>query len=254
MSEENTNKMKDIYILSKQAHKNILNTNILKKNEITICFDNEKEYNNKYKNKNISILKYSNEKKTMKIFGNIFVQENKKKCRIIINNKEKELKNYITINKKKKLKLKLEIYEYIISIKEMFKGCQEIRIIKKLNIFYVKNMSGIFSGCSTLSSLPDISKWNTNNVINMSNIFSFCSSLSSLPDISKWNTNNVINMSHIFYMCSSLSSLPDISKWKTNNVINMNDIFSRCSSLSSLPDISKWNTNNVINMSNIFSY
>jgi len=48
------------------------------------------------------------------------------------------------------------------------------------------------------------------NVTNMSYMFNECSSLISLPDISKWNTNNVTNMSHIFYGCSSLLSLPDI--------------------------------------------
>jgi len=56
-------------------------------------------------------------------------------------------------------------------------------------------------------------------------MFSECSSLSSLPDISKWNTNNVTNMSFMFYGCTSLSSLPDISKWITNNVTYMSCIF-----------------------------
>ena len=34
-------------------------------------------------------------------------------------------------------------------------------------------------------------------------MFSGCSSFSSLPDISKWNTNNVINMNHMFNGCSN---------------------------------------------------
>jgi surface protein len=59
-------------------------------------------------------------------------------------------------------------------------------------------------------------------------MFSDCSSLSSFPDISKWNTNNVTNMSYMFNRCSSLSSLPDISKWNTNNVTNMSAMFSGC--------------------------
>ena len=100
-------------------------------------------------------------------------------------------------------------------------------------------MSNIFSGCSSLSSLPDISKWNTNNVTDMYSMFSECSSLSSLPDISKWNTNKVTDMSHMFYYCSSLSLLPNISKWNTNNVSDMNDMFFRCTSLSSIFDFSK---------------
>ena len=44
-------------------------------------------------------------------------------------------------------------------------------------------------------------------VINMSSIFFRCSSLSSFPDFSKWNTNKVTNMSCMFcgfchyYLC-----------------------------------------------------
>jgi len=44
-------------------------------------------------------------------------------------------------------------------------------------------MRALFSGCNKLSSLPDISKWNTNNATNMSTIFQLCSSLIELPDI-----------------------------------------------------------------------
>ena len=62
----------------------------------------------------------------------------------------------------------------------------------------------------------------------MTSMFSECSSLSSLTDISKWNTNNVTNMSNIFYWCLSLSSLPDISKWNTNNVSDMRNMFEDC--------------------------
>ena len=38
----------------------------------------------------------------------------------------------------------------------------------------------------------------------MSYLFYECSSLKSLPDISKWNVNNVTNMSALFKGCSSL--------------------------------------------------
>ena len=68
----------------------------------------------------------------------------------------------------------------------------------------------MFYGCSSLSSLPDISKWNTNNVNYMSNIFKGCSSLSSLPAISKWNTNNVKNIYHSFYGCFNNISFKNI--------------------------------------------
>ena len=56
-------------------------------------------------------------------------------------------------------------------------------------------------------------------------MFSDCSSLKSLPDISKWNTINVTNMKEIFSSCTSLRVLPDLSKWKTLNVNDMSGIF-----------------------------
>ena len=69
------------------------------------------------------------------------------------------------------------------------------------------------------------------NYVNLKYIFYNCSSLSSLPDISKWNTNNVKDMQCMFYNCSSLSSLPDISKWNTNNVEDMSKMFNDTFSL-----------------------
>ena len=46
-------------------------------------------------------------------------------------------------------------------------------------------MSGMFYQCSSLTSLPNISNWNTNNVTNMNGMFDQCLSLISLPDFSK---------------------------------------------------------------------
>ena len=165
------------------------------------------------------------------IFGSEFVKNNKDKCKMIIDNKAYKLKEkcYIKNYRNNILKIKL----------------------KEIN--NITNLSHMFNGCSSLSSLSDMSKWNTSNITNMSFMFNGCLSLSSLPDISKWNTNNVTNMSYIFSDCKSLSSLPDISKWNTNNVTNMSCMFYNCSSLSSLADISKWNINNVTDMRNIFS-
>ena len=52
--------------------------------------------------------------------------------------------------------------------------------------------------------------------INMSYMFYECSSLISLPDLSKWNITKVKNMSYMFWGCNSLISLPDIFKNKYN--------------------------------------
>jgi len=179
----------------------------------------------------INIIYDINNHEDINIFGSEFVKNNKDICKMIIDDKEYEIKEKYNVKNYNNNKIKI-----------VLKGIEK-----------VTNMNGMFYGCSSLLSLPDISKWNTNNITNMNGIFYRCSSLLSLPDISKWNTNNVTNMSEMFSGCSLLSSLPDISKWNTNNVTNMYGLFYGCLSLKSLPDISKWNTNNVINMCGIFN-
>ena len=62
----------------------------------------------------------------------------------------------------------------------------------------------------------------------MSYMFCFCSSLNSLPDISKWDTKNVTNMSYMFGGCNSLESFPDISKWELNKNLYKKYMFYEC--------------------------
>ena len=222
---------------------------------IANIYENKK---NEKKEMNI-IYKIKENQKIIKLFGENFVKNNKQNYYLFINNKKCEICEVINLDEKENKKfivIKLIENKNTDDMSEMFSGCSSLLLlpdISKMNINDVKNMSEMFYGCSSLLSLPDISKWNINNVKNLRYMFSECSSLSSLPDISKWNTNKVYDISHMFSGCSSLSSLPDISKWNTNKIQNMSNIFSGCSSLSSLPDISKWNTNNVYDMSYMFS-
>ena len=66
-------------------------------------------------------------------------------------------------------------------------------------------------------------------------MFSGCNSLNSLPDISKWDTSNVKYMNYMFSRCYSLNSLPDISKWKTSNVNDIRSMFGECLSTINIP-------------------
>jgi len=96
------------------------------------------------------------------IFGKKFVNKNKNICKMIIDNKEYEIVEQFNVKDYNHTKLKIEL-----------KGIDN-----------VTDMSYMFSGCSSLSSSSNISKWNTNKVTNMSYMFSGCALLLSLPDIS----------------------------------------------------------------------
>ena len=179
------------------------------------------------------IYKPNNEDK-VRIFGNRFVCNNKENCKIIYNKKEYELK------------------EYFNDIDKKYNNKDEIKI-KLKGINNITNMNCMFRDCKSLSSLPDMSKWDTSKVFDMGCMFHGCNALSSLPDISKWNTSKVTNLNSMFNGCNALSSLPDISKWDTSKVINMGFMFYDCKELSSLPDISKWDVSKVVCMTRMFS-
>ena len=96
-----------------------------------------------------------------------------------------------------------------------------------------------------------ISNWNTINVISMKEMFSGCSSLKSLPDISKWKIDNVNDLSYMFFNCCSLGAIPNLLVWNIHKVKNLNYMFSKCSSLISFTDFSVWNIANVETFNNI---
>ena len=88
-----------------------------------------------------NIKKSQRKKGKIRIFGTNFVKNNKNKCKIIIDGKEYELKEEFNIKN------------------------EERKEIKLIEISKITDMSYMFSECSSLSNLPDISKWNTNNNI-----------------------------------------------------------------------------------------
>ena len=199
---------------------------------IQVC-DSEKEIENELtKDININRIIYIINENTneIKIFGYNFVNNNKNNIMLEIEGEEYELMEYYEIERNNNNKLEIKIKE-----------------IEK-----VINMGYMFEGCSSLLSLPDISKWNIINVNNIKYMFSGCSSLSNLNGIDKWNTCKITIMECIFEGCSSLINLPDLSKWNTVNIYDMTCIFYGCSLLINLPNISKWNTVNANNMECIF--
>ena len=178
-----------------------------------------------------------------RIFGDKFVENNKDKCIVIINDKEYDLYTLdYGVIANGSFEIKLKEIEIITDMSYMFYECNNLPDISKWDTSNFTNMSYMFFRCN---NLPDISKWNTSNVTDMSNMFNQCN---NLPDISKWNTSNVTNMNNMFYYCKDL---PDISKWDTSNVTDMSNMFCNC---NNIPDISKWNTSNVTNMNNMFYY
>ena len=245
--------------------------NEIKKDNIKLNISSTNIINDNNKLNQITIrYNFFSDQVKIRIFGEKFVQNNFRNCKIILNRKERDLCEFLEFKeifsdpKRKIFQIKLKETNTITDMSYMFHCSTNLFSLPDLSNWDTKNvtnMSYMFCGCfnydssslkGKITQLPKLLNWNVSNVTNMSYMFSNCSKLLSLPDISKWNTANVIDLNNIFSGCSMLRSLPDISGWNTSKVTNLSYIFNNCTNLESLPDISKWETNKVTNMSHIF--
>ena len=239
---------------------NLLNINITKNiNQSNININDNKKMNSKKLNSMTIRYKINEKDKTLRLFGDEFVKNNRNNCIIILDGKNQQLTECINIDEKMRknryVEIQLNEINTVTNMSHLF--CGEILItdipnISKWDTKNVTDMSYLFCCCGELYSLPDISSWNTSNVKDMSNMISYCRNLHTLPDISNWDTRNVTNMSHMFANDFGLDQFPDISKWNTSKVEDMRHMFTRCR-ISEIPDISNWDTSNILNMSYMFS-
>ena len=81
---------------------------------------------------------------SIRLFGKDFVKNNINNCYLLIYGKENKLCEKLILNQEQKNKDILEI--------------------KLIETNKITNMSYMFYWCSSLNSLPDISKWDTKNV------------------------------------------------------------------------------------------
>ncbi|MBR5037990.1 MAG: BspA family leucine-rich repeat surface protein [Prevotella sp.] len=142
-------------------------------------------------------------------------------------------------------------YDGLTTARLMFCGMEKLTTINnlsRLNTANITDMSGMFCGCKSLTSL-DLSNFNTTNVTNMGSMFFDCETLETL-DVTSFNTANVTNMGDMFSWCLSLKNL-DLSGFNTANVTYMGWMFYNCSELGAI-NLSNFNTTNVKKMYNMF--
>jgi surface protein len=76
---------------------------------------------------------------------------------------------------------------------------------------------GMFSICSSLTTIIGLDTWDVSNVNNMNQMFRSCPLLTNL-NVSNWNTGSVTNMLQMLYACLAFDE--DISAWDITSVTN----------------------------------
>ena len=239
------------------------------------------EYKNEYQKdyKNIEIIKNeiikTNTKKEKKnlIIGEIYVNKDNKKIRIINScdlnnraNKEEIERIKITIdgklldkfsyfykfNKKGKYIIEYKFESNIEKTCYMFSECEALTYLDLTNLKSdsITDMSSMFSGCKLLQKIIFFD-FKTDNVTDMSYLFSGCKSLKNI-DLSEFNTEKVTNMNNMFEGCELLENI-DSYEINAKNVTNMSNMFYECKSLSNLDFSNFKNFEQLTDISSMFS-
>nr|DAQ95362.1 MAG TPA: protein of unknown function DUF285 [Bacteriophage sp.] len=140
---------------------------------------------------------------------------------------------------------------HVTNMSKLFHDCVSLKTVLNINLpkdHPVKDVNGMFSGCTKLSVL-DMSKFYAGNVENFSDIFSDCHELKVL-DVSKWQTGRVTNMRGMFRNCWKLETL-DVSKWDVSRCTDFAEMFSGCRVLRGL-NLASWNTSKATAMGGMF--
>ena len=172
--------------LIKNIDKNYINLNnnqileifkiSLGNNKINLQYNNNKNqslnqnfeiiYNKQFIESNIGKMKYrkTENSKEIKILHNIFISNNIKRAKLIINNKQYDLKENIDSSI---YKVKIKFFDDIIHLNSMLSDCKSLLFVDNLQHFntkHLKTINFLFFRCTSLLYIDDISSWNLNNI------------------------------------------------------------------------------------------
>jgi surface protein len=128
-----------------------------------------------------------------------------------------------------------------------FYGASNLTVTAKdlMDLTGVTNLNGLFYGCSSLTSVPNINSWNVANITSLGNTFRGTAFNS---DISSWNTASVTVFGNLFYGNSAFNQ--NIGGWNTANGTSLNYMFSGATAFNQ--NIGSWNTAKVTTMNYVF--
>ena len=113
------------------------------------------------------------------------------------------------------------------------------------DITWAEDLTGAFLGCTHLTiTTTDLPNFST--VTDMSSMFSGCSSITDIPNINQWDVSNVETMTSMFRGVSKFNA--NISNWKVGEVKFMNQMFYEAIAFNQ--DISGWAISSVTRYTN----
>ncbi|KJY61955.1 hypothetical protein JG30_10130 [Bombilactobacillus mellifer] len=137
----------------------------------------------------------------------------------------------------------------------MFSGCSKLTSVGDLNKWTGSNATNVaymFNGDIALTSL-DLTNFNPSGATSFLGMFSGCSKLTSVGDLSQWTGSNATTVAYMFDQDSSLSKL-NLSKFNPSQATNFSSMFSNCKALQDLSSVNSWHIGEATAIDYMFYY
>ena len=131
-------------------------------------------------------------------------------------------------------------------------GAQQINLGGNFNPQSATNMGSMFWHSDQVTTVGDISGWNTGNVVRMTRMFQGMTSLQSV-NVGPWDVSNVELFYHMFNSTTNLTSVGNLSNWDIGSARRMENMFAGAHSLTTIGNIGNWNSDYIINLNSMFN-
>ena len=165
------------------------------------------------------------------------------------------------------------------NLSRVFEGDKSLESVTlSKNVDQVKDFSGLFKDCSSLTTINGIDSWKGSNATNVASMFdgdaklekldlakfnpslatdfsymfAGCTALTSVGDLSQWIGSNATSVSHMFFQDSNLKKL-DLSNFALKKVQFFSSMFQNCSELTTITGMNSWDVSSAIYMDNMFA-
>ena len=176
----------------------------------------------------------NNDERKIRIFGSTFVHTNSNKCKIVVNNKRIDLREFLDLGDYVKFpiinaesnKIKIRLLTFT-KITDFTKMCCDCKSLLRFNVVSLNISKEIIAQNKNYNNFNSVSHYEDlllniyyplldlkdfNKIDRMESIFSNCESLIDLSVLSYFNTSSVKSFYNLFNECSSVITIPDISK------------------------------------------
>ena len=242
--------------------------------EVEIVGETQK---NGYKgNKNKSFkFKYltSEDKQEIYILGPIFVNNNKDKCCLIIDdNINCELRDKYKFNRKGEHSVTLIINEENVTFSFLFyiwknssflhrfldavgnvPGNVGSKMFGKDKENYTMDICEQFQLNNNLIDVSCLENLDTSEYADLSYMFCGCDKINDFNFVKKWDVSKCKNFEGVFGGCG-FNNLDFLSNWNLINAINLEDMFRNCINLNDINGIKNWNVENAENFNGMFYF